>query len=148
MKLRQLICLTIAPAFITASIYLCLARIVVAFGPDASRLRPRTYTYIFVTCDFISLVLQGGGGGITATAKTKATNDAGVNIMIAGLVFQVVSLLAFVVICVEYGFRVRRHQELLDYGFAQMRASFKFRGFLYGEWQAYWRPEVVELRPC
>ncbi|KAH7039905.1 putative RTA1 domain protein [Microdochium trichocladiopsis] len=129
--LQQLICLTIAPAFLSASIYLCLARIVVAYGPETSRLKPRTYTYIFVTCDFISLVLQGGGGGITATANTKATNDMGVNIMIAGMTFQVVSLAAFMAICAEYAFRIRRRRELLDYGFEQTRSTFRFKGFLY-----------------
>jgi hypothetical protein len=42
--LMQIVCLTIAPAFLAAGIYLCLRRIVYAFGPENSRIRPETYT--------------------------------------------------------------------------------------------------------
>lgn len=42
--LMQIVCLTIAPAFIAGGIYLCLRRIVYAFGPENSRIRPETYT--------------------------------------------------------------------------------------------------------
>ena len=42
--LMQIVCLTIAPAFIAGGIYLCLRRIVYAFGPENSRIAPETYT--------------------------------------------------------------------------------------------------------
>lgn len=42
--LMQIVCLTIAPAFMAAGIYLCLRRIVYAFGPENSRIKPETYT--------------------------------------------------------------------------------------------------------
>ena len=42
--LMQICCLTIAPAFMAAGIYLCLRRIVYAFGPENSRLKPEWYT--------------------------------------------------------------------------------------------------------
>lgn len=42
----QICCLTIAPAFIAAGIYLCLRRIVHIFGPQNSRLKPEWYTRI------------------------------------------------------------------------------------------------------
>ena len=45
---RYLICITIAPVFITASIYLCLARIIVVYGEHLSRFRPRFYTITFI----------------------------------------------------------------------------------------------------
>jgi hypothetical protein len=44
--LIQIVCLTIAPAFMAAGIYLCLRRIVYAFGPENSRIRPESYTRI------------------------------------------------------------------------------------------------------
>lgn len=68
--LIYLVCVTIAPAFLTAGIYLCLARIVTVYGAQFSRFRPRTYTLIFCTFDFFSLVLQGLGGGIASTANS------------------------------------------------------------------------------
>lgn len=130
--LMQLICLTIAPAFLCAAIYLCLGRIVVAYGKGASWLRPRTYTYVFVGCDFVSLVLQGAGGGITATADDKAASDVGVNVMIAGLVFQVVALAAFMALCGWFAFRIRSHPELRNHAFADLTRTFQFRCFLGG----------------
>lgn len=42
--LMQIVCLTIAPAFIAGGIYLCLRRIVYSFGPENSRIAPETYT--------------------------------------------------------------------------------------------------------
>lgn len=32
---------------------------VVVFGAEISRIRPKSYTYIFISCDIISLCLQG-----------------------------------------------------------------------------------------
>jgi hypothetical protein len=55
--LWYLICLTIGPVFIAAAIYFTLGRIVVIFGEETSRIRPRTYTLFFMGCDVISLVV-------------------------------------------------------------------------------------------
>lgn len=107
--LMYLIPLTIAPAFITASIYLCLARVIYILDPSLvhTRLQPMTYTKMFVTFDFISLVLQGAGGGIAATANDdKAMGDMGVHIMVAGLAFQVVSLVTFSCLCCDFAWRL------------------------------------------
>ncbi|KAH8886437.1 putative RTA1 domain protein [Thozetella sp. PMI_491] len=127
----QLVCLTIAPAFLTAGIYVCLTRIIVAYGQGISRLRPRTYTYIFMSCDFVSLVLQSAGGAITSMADDSNTSQMGVNIMIAGLIFQVVALSVFGAVCCDFALRVRRRQEWLNDSFTHLRAKFVFKGFLF-----------------
>lgn len=44
--MMQIVCLTIAPAFMAGGIYLCLRRIVYAFGADGSRIKPELYTRI------------------------------------------------------------------------------------------------------
>lgn len=44
--MMQIACLTLAPAFFSAGIYVCLARLVVIYGRDNSRLKPLWYTYI------------------------------------------------------------------------------------------------------
>ncbi|KAI0021783.1 RTA1 like protein-domain-containing protein [Xylariomycetidae sp. FL0641] len=110
-----LVPLTIAPAFLTASIYLCLARLVHVLDPAlrATRLRPMTYTKLFVTCDVVSLVLQAVGGAVASVADTPDQSDLGVDIMIAGLAFQVFSLVVFVLLCADFAFRLarRRHAE-------------------------------------
>lgn len=65
--LIYLITLTLGPVFFAAAIYLCLGRIVVVYGEELSYLKPKTYTILFLTCDFVSLVVQGVGGGIAAS---------------------------------------------------------------------------------
>lgn len=65
--LWYLVTLTLGPAFLAGGIYLCLGRIVVIYGEGISRIRPKTYTYIFMGCDFCSLVIQAVGGGIAAS---------------------------------------------------------------------------------
>lgn len=61
-----------------------------------------------MVCDFISLLLQGTGGGLAATANTDSGTDAGVNVMIAGLVWQVVSLALFGVVSVDFIIAARK----------------------------------------
>lgn len=71
--LLYIVTLTIAPAFMTAAIYLCLSRIVVVYGEEYSRFRPRTYTILFCGCDFLALLLQAAGGAIASGSKSRRT---------------------------------------------------------------------------
>jgi hypothetical protein len=96
-----LICLTIGPAFLSASIYSCLGRIVIVYGESFSRLRPSTYSKIFIPCDIVSLILQAVGGALASTADNQTSLNRGTNIMIGGLSFQVFSLLLFMGLCVD-----------------------------------------------
>ncbi|KAF2128512.1 RTA1-domain-containing protein [Dothidotthia symphoricarpi CBS 119687] len=105
--LINLIPLTIAPALLTAGIYLCLGRVIVAKGSANSRLKPKMYTYIFVGCDLLALVLQAIGGGMAATARDKAGSRQGVNIMIAGLISQVITIALFLTIWGDFVLRTR-----------------------------------------
>lgn len=105
----QICLLTMAPAFLAAGIYLCLKHLVLTFGEGLSRIKPMYYTWIFITCDFISLALQGAGGGTAATADDNmAQLNAGNNIMMAGLSFQVFTLVVFAAMSLEYFYRVVR----------------------------------------
>jgi hypothetical protein len=88
----QIVLLIFSPAFLAAGIYLTLKHVVINFGESWSRLRPNWYTYIFIACDITSLVLQSAGGALAATAddNDQKTLDAGTDIMIGGIIFQVV----------------------------------------------------------
>jgi hypothetical protein len=66
------------------------------------------YTYLFVGCDLLALVLQAIGGGMAATAKDKKGSDVGVKIMIAGLVSQVITMVMFLIIWLDVVLRTRR----------------------------------------
>ncbi|CAI6333310.1 unnamed protein product [Periconia digitata] len=93
--LMNLVPLTIAPALFTGGIYLCLGRVITAIGAENSRIKPKMYTYIFVGADLVSLILQAIGGAMASMANDDDGRDLGVNIMIAGLIFQVVSMSLF-----------------------------------------------------
>ncbi|WEW56787.1 Envelope glycoprotein gp160 [Emydomyces testavorans] len=115
--LIQICCLTIAPAFYSAGIYFCIADIVRLFGPEASRLKPEHYAWIFIPCDLVSLVLQGVGGGLASVASQDDKDPKpGTNVMVSGLAFQVFSLLIFIILTVEFVWRARntRRKDLSD----------------------------------
>jgi hypothetical protein len=128
-----IICLTIGPAFLSASIYLCLARIIGIYGQHLSRFKPKTYTKIFITADFISLLLQAAGGGTAASTNAgSSANQAGIDIMIAGLAFQVVSLTIFMSLCADFAFRVWQHRDQMEHQYRIFRSSGKFKVFQAG----------------
>jgi RTA1 like protein len=87
-----------------------------------------------MTCDFFSLVLQGAGGGLSATADTVSLSNTGRYIMIAGMAFQVLSLSIFMALWVEFILRVRSSPvELKDAHFVNLRQrTSKFKAFHYG----------------
>lgn len=134
----QICLLIISPAFISAGIYLTLKHFALTFGASWSRLRPAWYTYIFITGDVISLVLQGAGGGLAATADNgSSTQDLGTNLMIAGVVFQVVILFFFGYLLAEYTLRTYRRRDKLSVAATEILRSTKFRLFVVGVMVAY-----------
>ncbi|KAH8819805.1 RTA1 like protein-domain-containing protein [Xylogone sp. PMI_703] len=130
--LIYLVSLTIAPAFLSAGIYLCLSRIVVVYGQHLSRFRPGTYTLIFCGCDLFSLVLQGLGGGIAASADKQSSIDTGIDIMLAGLGFQVFSIGLFAAICADFAFRLHKNRTSWADRHADLQESKFFISFLIG----------------
>ncbi|KAM0275800.1 hypothetical protein ACHAQH_007381 [Verticillium albo-atrum] len=137
--LMQICCLTIGPAFLAAGVYLCLRRIVYAFGLQNSRIKPEWYTRIFIPCDVISLVLQALGGAMASIASTNnSSSKTGDNVMLAGLIFQVVTMLVFMVVTADFALNTAlRHRRLgADHAFDQnptiaaVRTSRRFHAFL------------------
>ncbi|KAI4240149.1 MAG: hypothetical protein L6R40_005282 [Gallowayella cf. fulva] len=134
--LMQICCLTIAPAFLAAGIYLTLSRIVLTFGPENSRIKPLSYPRFFIPCDVLSLVLQALGGGMASAASHSNKNpETGNHIMVAGLAFQVFTLLVFMLLCTDFAVRTvvrmnRIGEAALDPTHANLRRSTKFRAFL------------------
>jgi hypothetical protein len=122
----DVVCITIGPAFYSAAIYFTLSEMyvyishvidkkslelmyihsVVYLGTQYSRLPPAAYYYIFISCDIISLTLQGTGGGMSSGSSGKS--DVGVDIAIAGLSSQVFSLIVFTCLAVDYAIKYWR----------------------------------------
>lgn len=130
-----LVGLTIAPAFLSASIYLCLGRIITIFGTGLSLLKPKVITWIFILCDTLSLLLQSAGGAMTAMADDAEGNKRGVDIMMAGLWSQVISLSIFILLCSHFAFNVFRYPIKINPQTAYTRETIKFKCFLFGKSQ-------------
>ncbi|ORZ08139.1 RTA1 like protein-domain-containing protein [Absidia repens] len=77
-------------------------------------LRPTFVTWFFFWSDFFAFVLQGGGGGMQATAKLR---DVGDIITLVGLSIQLVFFACFAIIAI-YVYRSPRYDYQLD-GVAQ-----------------------------
>ena len=126
--------MTIAPAFLSAGIYLCFSRIIVTYGEHYARFKPRTYTVIFVCSDILALILQAAGGALADIGDNGSSlQNTGINIMIAGLAFQVASLFVFISLCLDFAWRVRKNGAAPDKGLTVFGCSVKhFYAFLFG----------------
>ncbi|KAF1953671.1 RTA1-domain-containing protein [Byssothecium circinans] len=134
----QICLLIIAPAFTSAAIYITLKHFTLTLGTGWSRLRPSLYTWIFIAGDLTSLVLQGSGGGLAATADDGSSlQDVGTNLMIAGVVFQVVILGIFGILLTEYAFRTYRRRSQLSSEASAYLQDTKFRLFAGAIFLAY-----------
>jgi hypothetical protein len=104
--LIQVICITSAPVFYTAAIYITLSKIVTQFGLEFSRFNPKFFYYIFIPADIVCLVLQATGGGMSSSSA--GSSQVGIDIAMAGLILQVIILFAFCVVLGDYLFRYFR----------------------------------------
>ncbi|KAF9033586.1 RTA-like protein [Panaeolus papilionaceus] len=77
-------------------------------GPAYSRLSPRMYSILFCTCDVISLVIQGVGGGLAATAETLEAANRGSHIMLGGIAFQLLVIVVYSICGIEFFVRYLR----------------------------------------
>ncbi|EMD42086.1 hypothetical protein CERSUDRAFT_110633 [Gelatoporia subvermispora B] len=98
----------IAPTPFVAAIFLLFSRIVGRLGPAYSRLSPRLYSRIFFTADFTCLLVQAVGGGLAATANTNSGANLGGNIMLAGIIIQMIFLTIFAACAGEFLWRYSR----------------------------------------
>ncbi|KAK1754462.1 sphingoid long-chain base transporter RSB1 [Echria macrotheca] len=121
-----LVCLTIGPAFLAAGIYLSLSRLIIIYAPDRARFRPQTYTYIFIVCDIVALILQAAGGAVASIVPPDSPSlQAGINTMVAGVAWQVFALALFALLSLEFFLRLRVRNGVkpaLNPAFADLRA--------------------------
>ena len=133
----SVVLLTFAPAFYAAGVYYTLKHICLTFSADLSRLKPKYYTWIFISCDCLAIVMQAIGGAISSATDSMTILDIGTNIMIAGLVFQVFTLLVFGLFAADYAISCYRHRDRLNPATTTLRNSLRFRLFLVALWLAY-----------
>lgn len=129
----QISCLIISPAFVAAGIYLSLKHLVLAFGQKRSKIQARYYTWIFILCDSTSLTLQGIGGGFAGGAgQNQHLRNIGTDLMMAGIIFQVVTLVAFGGLALDYAFRTWRAWGVVSADAKVLMRQKRFKGFLAG----------------
>ncbi|KAF4949578.1 hypothetical protein FSARC_13443 [Fusarium sarcochroum] len=129
--LTYIVTITIGPAFFSAAIYLCLARIITVYGQHYSRFSPRTYTITFMLFDFVALVLQAAGGSMLGSDE-RDTINVGLKVMKAGLAAHLAAISIFVLLASELAFRIFRHQQDWDSKFSNLQRSSRFKMFLVG----------------
>ncbi|KAL2064544.1 hypothetical protein VTL71DRAFT_3681 [Oculimacula yallundae] len=102
----QLICITVAPTFIAAGIYLTLKHFIIVHGSQFSRLAPKWYTWIFITSDITSIIIQSIGAILASNGSSTTTGNA---IIVTGLSTQVLTLLIFGLMVLDVYLRIRTH---------------------------------------
>ena len=86
-----------APVFFSAYDYTLLGGAISHLGPQYSILRPQFYLFVFLIDDTIACILQAVGGGLASgSAATGSPTNTSTNIMVAGIIFQLVSMVVFV----------------------------------------------------
>ncbi|KAG7451364.1 RTA1-like protein [Guyanagaster necrorhizus] len=101
----QITATIIGPTPLVAASFLILGAIIHILGPAYSRLSPIAYSIIFVSCDILSLVIQGAGGSIASSASNN--NDLngaklGSNVMLAGIVLQLAAISFYTILACEF----------------------------------------------
>ncbi len=108
----QICCLVLAPSFLAAGIYVTLKHLVIYCGAENSRLKPRLYPWLFIGCDFGSIVLQAIGGGVASAAGDHGEKPqllkAGNAFIVAGIAFQVATMVACAILIFDYYRRFQR----------------------------------------
>jgi len=77
-----------------------MTKTVETLDESLSRIKPKLYYVIFLTGDIICLALQAAGGAISSLST--GSDATGVDLALAGLILQVVGVLAFVVLLGDY----------------------------------------------
>ncbi|KAJ7641551.1 RTA1-like protein [Roridomyces roridus] len=100
--MMQITTTIIAPTPLIAVNFILLTWIITRLGPCYARLTPSRYSLIFTSCDIFALVVQGAGGGIASGAHTVSGTQLGSNIMLGGIIFQFVAIIAYAALASDF----------------------------------------------
>ncbi|ETN41569.1 uncharacterized protein HMPREF1541_03505 [Cyphellophora europaea CBS 101466] len=95
----QSLLILLAPILFAASIYMILGRLIrMVEGERYSMVRVKWLTKIFVSGDVLCFLMQSTGGGLMAKAENQDNVDMAENIILGGLVLQILIFGFFVVV--------------------------------------------------
>ncbi|KAK3209336.1 hypothetical protein GRF29_69g1480301, partial [Pseudopithomyces chartarum] len=103
----QSILILIAPILFAASIYMILGRLILRTDSAAySLVRATWVTKIFVTGDILCFFIQSGGAGMLVQAEDNDAVKRGENIILGGLVLQILIFGFFVAVAATWHVRL------------------------------------------
>ncbi|KAI0335223.1 RTA1 like protein, partial [Cubamyces sp. BRFM 1775] len=108
----QVLALILAPTPLVGGLFIAFGRMVARLGQRYSRLSPRLYSRIFLTCDIVALLIQASGGGIASGNDDVTVAKVGSNIMLGGIIFQLAALVVFGLLLVEYLLRYNKDRPI------------------------------------
>jgi len=95
----QSILILIAPILFAASVYMILGRLILRTDSASySIIRANWVTKMFVTGDILCFFIQSGGAGMLVQAKDADGFKRGENIILGGLILQILIFMFFVVV--------------------------------------------------
>ncbi|KAI0342093.1 RTA1-domain-containing protein [Trametopsis cervina] len=114
---------TLSPCGFIAAEYVILGRLVQWLKAEKHLLiRPSRVTAVFVCSDVITFLVQGSGGGISASARENVSMaQLGSHVFFAGLILQLISFSLFTVMLIVFLLRMRTKERATwsrdaDYG--------------------------------
>ncbi|GAA5990625.1 hypothetical protein JCM10908_003159 [Rhodotorula pacifica] len=118
----QICCLVIAPTFYSAVLYWAAGLAIAHVAPNKSWFTAKWFKTFFITADVVSLVVQAVGGGMAGSAVGTNPQQVktGSNIMLAGIVIQLVVMLFYVTYMAVWAFRARKQVDLAGRRFQWM----------------------------
>jgi hypothetical protein len=121
--------LLLPPVLFAATLYMVYSRLVRALdAASLSLLSPRRTTVLFVTGDCLCLTIQGDAAGLLAKPNLARIAD---DIIVAGLVLQVVLFVAFMICCVIFHLRFHAQGRHANFDSSTHAALLPWRATLY-----------------
>ncbi|OQE26720.1 hypothetical protein PENSTE_c005G04492 [Penicillium steckii] len=103
----QSVFVLLAPTLFAAAVYMVLARIIHSVkGEVYSPIPMKMITELFVSCDIITFLIQGGGAGLMAKGDLTSV---GQDIVLAGLALQIVTFVVFLITAIIFHKRMHLH---------------------------------------
>jgi hypothetical protein len=119
----QSVMLLIAPAFIVATIYMCLGEIIRSLKAEEYSVIPLKYlTKIFVSGDVLSFLMQSSGGGMMA--KGQNSGDIGKKLIVIGLFVQVAFFGCFIIVMSLFVWRIYHRPTPVSSSLKRTRPAF------------------------
>ncbi|KAF7157806.1 hypothetical protein CNMCM6106_003935 [Aspergillus hiratsukae] len=126
--------IVIAPVFLCASLYMLLGKL-----ETSSSKKPASFVFggsgrwlpwVFVTLDILAVLTQGSGSGIASSGNWEgSTKDAGIGVLIGGLVLQVVTFTMYLVIMIWFHWRAMAAGHELERGVRMVMKGVYISGF-------------------